>query len=1510
MNGEERFHPFEPDRLQKARTKKQVVGGASLSPQKTAVLALTHLLNRAMPLSRGAAWLRWLLQLIRALITCIVPSCVAMWDGTPMGSACNGFIWALCFIQPEASSVAAIVLFVAYLILLVVIFALLGAALVRIRKNRQAGKVTGALFVVTRIILPILSGSMIWLFTDFCKRIISQPSVPTFFLSLFALIGLLATLSVTFMGSIVTAANPIPDISDPMAAWAAECWFAGTFQILIQFNFVILCVVRSMSKQTAGIVVIVYDLVAVVPIMAIVIKRQFCINYWGYEFCMIATTEMAIMFAFVGVWMVGNFSWPYWVLFCVWFGALIVVFVVYRMIVNKRLKTIFEELDSQTLAVAEAGERDEVTTLLQESQEAHSVDHFRGLSHKSARSALDTVRAACVYNSPLFMDLSLLKWAIAGYPEVKFELLQLAFLIPNNDELFKATMEEVQGSVHMTFKHYMIIYQMMMTIQESSNELTPAILRDVSKQKLATMKCQQIVTKFWTSCYKGDISQMSRMALNVHNNIKNIDRRWRFLLSRYPRSHPIFKEYVQFLNGIGCQHGLADSITKLHPTLCEVKSPENEDDANIAQLQNSIERAVEQRPIRGIRRLNTVTCVLIGISVAFLLISAIGSIVIASSLSNSNEFVIDLFDAETGLSNIGVFACDLKEGNETARISVWESSNTVSVAFSEGALVATDAQFIMLTGKMVEIASESKLLSVNLPDGVTFLTYTGRAISGSPVDDDSYATLGLNVHNVVDAISSVSFKALSDVDTICSFYAKYGIFYDVVVWAVLVVIMIPMVYLTLRNVKKEMSYLFSFYISIPHSVLAKFAEGVAGMAVSRGPDKRSQLMRLSASFVQSRNEGNDVYESNAGNMVADGFKIIVGDSASRASVLPKYFALKTGLLIVLSVAYFGIFTTISWQLNTNFIQEYCECLWTERVAAERMSALGIATNMVLWNQYKETFDKATILENIDLAIAYHTALFSIDSAYHINKEAASVPEQKRLLFDARCDDDSDIECMSFAHVFDWFTNKLVELVEGEVVPTAEDLLKVRRVYVRDLNVMMMSSFNLFREYTEKVMDDEMIIQSVLLSASIIVFLFLFFFLIFPTMRRIDETLCSVKIPMKLIHPYDLVDIPRLIQYLRGECDWSDDKGSSDKVTEKAVGDLILNVMGSPLGVFGSDLSLLVANSEFYSLLNTSREACVGLPMAEIFSTCMAFERDETHPFNSVLQTVSQLQRGTSPVNQIQINCDLELQGKSKSPVLLKLVGIAENQNPNDEESLCADHFAIFITDLKPKLILEDKLKFESDMAARLMEAAVPRVLATALQQEKDQLTRTFTNVPLLMLSIKFDDFEDETDDVVLKVYSNVMRAAQEAGQIFASVSRIVYRPPVWVYAGGIALVGSDRSFCVHETISFALTVLEKFSESEHDPYNLCVTLHYGDITVMEIPLEVPVIEVFGADYEKLRLASSLSGPGTVLATREMADFAHGIAGITVTSAGKQSNSDGTASVQLFQLARGEEIPLE
>ena len=336
-------------------------------------------------------------------------------------------------------------------------------------------------------------------------------------------------------------------------------------------------------------------------------------------------------------------------------------------------------------------------------------------------------------------------------------------------------------------------------------------------------------------------------------------------------------------------------------------------------------------------------------------------------------------------------------------------------------------------------------------------------------------------------------------------------------------------------------------------------------------------------------------------------------------------------------------------------------------AAETSAESAEANTEALWRiaagyGYVAAGEFETALKSFESAFDKLHGLTSYPQFYYYAGVAAAsqakqspIESQKALLFDTRCENQSKIECMSFSHVFDWFTSELIDMCTDGHVPTSQELQMIRNVFVQQLSTMMLNSFRLFQAYTRDQLNNEIIIQSVLMSTSIIIFLFLFFFIIFPAMKRIDETLCSVKIPMKLIHPYNLVEIPKLIQYLRGECDWSDDSPTSDKGKEKAVGDLILNVMGSPLGVFGSDLSLLVANSEFYSLLNTSREACVGLPMNDIFSTCMNFERDETHPFNSVLQTVSQLQRGISPVNQIEINCDLEIQGKGKKKIFFSMI---------------------------------------------------------------------------------------------------------------------------------------------------------------------------------------------------------------------------------------------------------------
>lgn len=1378
----------------------------------------------------------------------------------------------------------------------------------KIKKNRDVNHMNKGFFFCAYLIFPLLSGSMAQIFTQFITVFIVDPSVSNFFISLFGLVGLLLVLGLVYFTAIISGSSPLPDLSNPISSWASNTLSFALFELLIIMNLVFMEATRKAEYLAHGIAILAYDFIIVLPILIFIGRQVFCVAYWGHEVAMTQITAQFILSLFFGVISFIDVQYPFYVIIIIWIAVPIICFIGFRLSINARLGRFFNDLDECTLQVNQMTSDD--MPLVKEGLEDHPYNSIRV---KNGRDAADLLRAACIFNSQSFLDLSLLKWAIEKYPESSFEFLQLAFLIPNEEDLFNRTYQVYHQNNSKNFIHTMVIFQMVMSIQESSNELTQSIVREVSRQKLSALKCQQIVQKFWTSCYKGDISQMSRMALNLQINIEQINQKWKQLLSRYPRSKPILKEYLQFLNGVGCQHGLADSIVKAMPSLAEPKDNAAEDDANLGSLQHSIEDSVEKRPITTISRLRCTLSTMIFLAIMFLCVSFAIAIAFSSQFDSRHAFLLDISSLLATLSNVGNYAYDMR-ANPDSRSELFDLSVRAEKYLDDAFDEATDTQFALFSDNqnvmLFNITDWNADYNVSLEETLRLLSYFAHTLSFVPADDEIYDLFTSNILIGLNGISDCAKTSIEANTKTTNMILKLRAAFHCIVWGILIIVMIPLLYVAISKVKQEMTYLFAFYINIPHSMLAKFSEGIVGVSACKSTDKKSQLMKLSASFVQSKNETADEQDPmNEANIVGN-FKLIVGDSAAHASVLPKNFVAKTSAVIAFACGIVAVLASVSFEMFVLFIQDYTLCLWTERAAALRIAYSSILMNIAC--NKGEGFTTEHINKDFELATQYHTALLFSDSSLQISPKATSDEKQSSLVHDIRCEDQTKVECRSLSQIFDAYTSSLttvfnkIENHENVSDQMVEDIL---RLYLDDLSPLLFESYSLFLEFGQNQITQCRNTQIIILCAAIVALVLILIIFLRPVIIEINQTLHSVKLPMKMIHPFDLAEVPKIVQYLQGECDWRGNRGTGDKYTEKAVTDLVLNVMRSPLGVFGSDLSLVLANDEFYSLLNTSREACVGLPMGEIFSSVIPFERNENHPFNNLLQTVSQLQRGISPVNFIEINCDLEIQGKGKQPILMRLVGISETQEVTDTETLRADHFAIFINDLKPRKILEEKLKFESDMAQRLMDASMPRVLAAVLHENEEQVSRTFENIPMVMLSLRTEHIEDETDDLILRMYSIIMKTAHETNQMFAAMCRLLYQPPYWVFGAGMAVGANDLNFCISETCLFAITLLDKFLENEHETYNITITMHFGTLISLFIPLELPIAELIGDGYEKLKIACAVSQPGMVLGTKEMYEIAKDINGINAEPMGDMRDGEGHV-MPLYQFTKSEEVIVE
>ncbi|OHS98621.1 hypothetical protein TRFO_34951 [Tritrichomonas foetus] len=1520
---DEAFNPFEATKLNRNKSSSyhNIIGNINVTMFNYYILNFIHLMNRTVNGIHSISWFRWFILFYRIFFLSVAPFSILWKDYPHLSKPFKIITYILVYVRSDSSYVAQVILFVMYIIFLLFLFILCGTALFMIKKNRRTSTIIHGIYFMTYLIFPVFSGSMAYLFTNFAKSFFLETTIANFFITVIAIISLIALLCLIYSSAVISGSNPIPEISDPLSVWASNCQTLAVLQTILALNHVVMCIMEDQSKLVNGILLLVLVFLIMIPFIMIFCKQVFTVAYLSYEFNLTLISTFCMMNIFTAVLNLGDFIIPFYIITSVWLVSPFALFFSFRLFVNHQLASAFDKLDVKTLEIMELqNERKDGESRTNKNDKNKSAEPnfapYDQMGIKSGRQAVEFIRAACVFNTQAFLDLSLLKWITLRFPESTFEILQLAFLIPNEENIFHSTFDIYQNQFSPRFIHNMVIFQMVMSIQESSNDLTPTILREVSKQKLSAMKCQSITSKFWTSCYKGDISQMSRMALNLQTNIEKIDSKWRHLLSRYPRSHPILKEYLCFLNGIGCQHGLADNIVRAFPSLAEPKEGGNEDDINMGTLQHAIEKSVDRRPLKSVKLLNITLYVMIILSMLFIFATTIFSIFMCLYFTSSHNFIQSISNIESSISTIGIKSFDIYNNVINARLSLAQDSIMLENAILKALDTSTNDelyQFALFSLPLnFSVDKWDAKIEMNMEESIHILSYFSNAMVSVNNDDPIFSLYKDNMPYIIKLISKIGTYSLNKINVMADFFLIYGRIFHGIVWDVLVLFIIPMIYISLKNIKAEMTYLFSFYINIPHTMLAKFAEGIVGVAAGKSIDRKSQLMRLSASFVQSKTETNEDNENLLGNNVIDGFKVLVGNTSSRASVLPKNFALKAVLVIGLTSAFFAIISSVSFELLRSFIINYSEYLWTERAASERMSSISICCAII--SDFCMNFTREEVEEALKIGMNYHLALLSNDKTKHISSTAVSQSNQQSLLFDERCENQTEITCRSFTQVFDHFTNQLSLLIglifEGTVQNNTEgqkELFDMRRIYIDDLHPMLTTSFKLFSEFSASEIKNHYIHQIIILVGSIVSLIFIIIFLLLPITREIGMTLYSVRLPMKLIDPLDIVEIPRMVQYLQGECDWSSNNGSTDKGSDKRVVDLLFNILRSPLGVFGSDLSLLLANDEFYMLLNTSREACVGLPLSDIFSTVIPFERDESHPFNNLLSTVSQLQRGISPVNVMEVNCDLQIQGKGRIPVLIRLVGIAETQNNVDDETVCADHFAIFITDLKPRKILEEKMKFESEMTMKLLDTSIPRMLSQVIQNDEGNNIHTFENIPLVMFQIKHESIISDTDDTAIKLYSHVMKVSHELNQVFAAMVRLMYRPPYWLYVSGLSVGAGDPNFCISEACLFALNVADKFNEIEHDMFSINIAIHFGSCTIVVVPLELPQIEIIGQDFKVLKHILSISEPGVVVGTKEMADvIVNNQCGIVANLIGKAAKA-GDKTYPLYAIVKEEEI---
>ena len=1521
----ERFNAFSTNRL--IKKEENTIFGYNqkliLSPTKNAVFVFIHLLNRSITNIPWLFWISLIVTFVQLAVAVIHPFNENHWRDVDGMLGFNKVLSIIIRYKPiTASETVSIIIFVIYCVLVIFHQVLFFVIVSLIKHKKDINILLKIFFFYSYLFQPLFRSSIVCVVSEQVTQIVRNPSFGSFFLSLFALIILLMQFFMTGFLQFVMGSSPSPNLVNPLAIWGPCAWWSVIFEIYCNLIFVYLEFIRSVDNNVVYAILNVILLLISIPHAIFQSITTYFISYAAYEY--IAGILWAIC-AFTCVHFLICFipdKLPFWLVILLWALFPVLLFVIMRTITVARLKKALRNLDqcgTPTTIVDDNNmdnyqQNNSITApLLNDNQEEYGDERhssvYDSLNLKNAAQAIFLTRAACVTNHPAFIDLSLLQYCIATFPSGMFSFLHLAFLVQNQHAFVQHLIDIFLESKNPGVLESCVIFQIITSMQESSNDLPQSLVRELGKQKLQAMKCQQLLSKFWTSCYKGDITQMSRHAYTLNRHINDISTNWKVLILRYPFSTPVLKDYIGFLNGIGTQHKIAEAILTNHPQLNDMNSQNFEQDLNTPILHQAVEDAVDRRPISSITkiRLSFVTAILL--AVIFFVFVIVISFVFMSDYNTYNDFIYkseyfaSVFSSIPNFFDDVIFATDEYE----PRLKIFYATENLENSLND-LLGKIPSDILNQSSRssnplFIQVDLYNNTENSDFVNTLRLVSYFARSLSFVPTSDSAASLVINNLIGTIDLFNSTMSNSIESIQNVVNNIKRYSPIFYVLNWVLLIVITIPLLYTSIKALKDEMTYIFSIYLTIPRSTITKFIEITGG----KQQDKKAPNMFISQSFVPNAItttttlRDDEENENKPGGNVADSFKMLVNDSSSNISVLPKNFVLKTSLIFGIFCGIIAILSTIGAYLFISFSESLIEYYYTQKIVSDRTSGASIVMHAI--TSCGEDLDLNALIYIINSINELHTAILFKDSTLHLSSEALNDPVISAIQTSERCEDQSNYSCRSMISLYDLFTNQASNITSFFSNGTSFDrnansFESLRRMYNDELYPLLSNVQDELYEFTKDSISffqtEILIIIIVGLAATLI----MTFFFVRPIVKEIDLSIEAVKLPLKHIPPVEIADLQKVLMYLQGESDFKRG-GSNEKGNESQGGNSILNCMLCPFAIFEDDLSLLFANSAFYTLLGTSREAAIGLPLADIFASTIPFRNNESHPFNSLLDTVSQLQRGVSPVNVIEIRTELEINNHSPCPVMIRLVGICKSSNQQEDEedgkqNLKASSYAVFVTDLSHKKVLEEKMKYEMEVSKKLMENTISKSLSAALWNGEGLEPKQFEFIPMVVFTIKYNHNDEESEDDLMIAYSLFLRTANDVNQNFSkSITKLIQDPPKWFYISGYentaprtptnsslvtapanntsstASILDEMSYSIVELCHFALSIIDVYNASSSTKYGLCAIVHVGQLSLVPLQLALPTIEPLGIGYMKLKSLIPLAKPGTVLVTSDV-----------------------------------------
>lgn len=1433
INPGERFDAFSSNRLNKrdSGTGYQLSSNYIIGPKTHALFTFFHLLNRTVTSIPWIFYLSIFLANIQLIACELEPWNYGIWQGKYPELEIFLKICTIIvrYVPHNTSPTAEYIVFAIASVLTVSHLLLFIIIIMRLKSQKNASRYISVFFFYSFLVYPIFRSSFLCVSTRYMKSIVENPSVGTFFLSALALVIVIIQFIMSIIVAVACGSSPAPNIMNPMSVWAPNSWDSGVYFFMLNLCFVVV----ELECNAKGLVISILLCARCVGFLLTASFHAFNIYYVSFTAYQFITAIYMSFNMFEVVTITLSFKpgiIPYWIIILYFVMLPIVFFIILKVYTHVKVNKLMKKLKQAPKTEMSSGQS-------RAAEEGALLEAYSDLNLGKSDEALFAVRASCVLGLDCFADGSLLKYVLHTYDDLFFQMLYMSFLIPDNLNFLKQLIDSFLARRTPKFLEAAIIFQLVTSIQESSNELCSSISHEISKQTLAGFKCEQILAKFWAGCYKGDISQMSRSTFTLYQNLYELSESWRQLVIRYPYSLPTLKEYIKFLNGVGRQHRVAESILKVHPKLSDnvsSTSPNNMNDVevNISILHQSIEDAVDRRPLSSLYHAKIRLLIAVILTFLFIIAAIVLAFVFIKISKNMGSY---LYYSDTACTLV-VHTPNLYEKivmNETdARDQFFNHSKVLDTSITNLLLVMPEK--ILRNSSNLSLPLYVRVNEYNTSESVGIVkfmrlySYFCRSVPFVPINDTLVQLMKKNTYGVGYSVFLASDVELYQIINLITQLQRYIPIYYGVTWGIMIIIMIPLIYNALQNVKTELKYIFNLYLTIPRSVITEFME----------PDnKQDGPHRITSQQYLNQNisNGEDSKENQGMFMkdyrAVDNLKLLVHDKSATSSVIPKNFQLKVWFIIGSISFLLLIASTIEVILFTRFVGEMMLEFRTLQMTARRTIGCAIALQGILSNW--TTYSYAYGLNRLNMAKDFNNQLLIAMANGNISQKLLTSTGYYNIVHNHPCTDDEDIGCWPLDHIFDYFMILATKAYNSSIPD--EELNDMTELYNDYLYPM---SFKLHETAYNFISDQfkEMQITLLLIFFLIVGFVtFTGFIFLKPIIRQLDSAIEAVKLPLKYIPPIKVPDLPKIMQYLQGEADWHHDKQGSE-TTESRFGNY-LSILEYPHAIFEADKSLLFANPTFYNLIGAPREACIGLTAEAIFSRLINFAADPKHPFNQVIEYMNDTEQHTC----LKLTTQFERGAHKSKNVELHLSKV------ESEDSKFV--FVMSFDDLTEHDHYEEMTRYQRQLAENVKHSAIPLQLYNALSVDGVLKERRFERAPMVSFSISYATLRDEYDGELADGCSLFLKSSKEVSGVFPNIAKLIHEPPSFVF---LYIPDESESIDVSaiQMVHFINAVINSFHSSTQMFKISCMML-VGEIIVIPMKTKLPVMEAFGAGYKVL-----------------------------------------------------------